>query len=392
MNLRAMLSQLLIKGPLYHAARRGWIEPPNPVTVTYSVTAACQSRCKTCRIGELFAAHPERSNDDLTLEEIETVFASMGRIYFFNVSGGEPFLRKDLPEIIELACHYLKPGIVHIPTNGIATKRVVEGTERILTIMEQSCPAVPLTVKPSIDGVGERHDEIRGFPGNWKRLLATIEGLKKLEARFPNFHLELGTVISRFNLDHLDEIAAFVRSAGVQSYRNEIAEQRAEFFNKEDPITPDAATYERLIAEFSRRIREDTGSKRPLAKMTESFRLEYYDLVVRILRETRQVIPCFAGISNVHINYDGEVWPCCVLGYDKPMGRLRESGLDFQRIWHSHQAREVRRFIASDGCACPLANQAYSNILYHPPSLARVARNFARFLLQRPSAEGREGP
>ena len=79
--------------------------------------------------------------------------------------------------------------------------------------MARHCPGVPLTVKPSIDGVGDKHDEIRGFPGNWKRLVATIEGLKELEKRYDGFHLELGTVISRFNLDNLEEIAEFVRSA-----------------------------------------------------------------------------------------------------------------------------------------------------------------------------------
>ncbi len=377
-----MLAQLA-KGPAYHAARLGLMDPPGPVTLTFSVTAACQSRCKTCRIGEMFGEHPERAEADLSLAEIERTFQTLGHVYFFNVSGGEPFLRRDLPEIVELACRYLAPGIVHIPTNGIATSRILAGTERILDVMGRLCPHVPLTIKPSIDGVGQHHDEVRGFPGNWKRLLATIEGLKEIESRHDTFHLELGTVISRFNLDHLDEIADFVRSVGVQSYRSEIAEQRAEFFNKEDPITPDAETYERLIRQFAARIRRDTPLKRGLAKLTEAFRLVYYDLVVRILKERRQVIPCFGGISNVHINYDGQVWPCCVLGYDKPLGQLRDVDFDFQTVWHSPQARQVRRYIAQGGCACPLANQAYSNILYHPPSLARVAANYAEFVGRR---------
>ena len=48
----------------------------------------------------------------------------MGRIYVFNVSGGEPFLRDDFPEIIKLACKYLKPSVIHIPTNAIAKKKI----------------------------------------------------------------------------------------------------------------------------------------------------------------------------------------------------------------------------------------------------------------------------
>ena len=104
-------------------------------------------------------------------------------------------------------------------------------------------------------------------------------------------------------------------------------------------------------------------------------RLVYYELAPKILREQRQVIPCYAGISNVHINFDGEVWPCCVLGYDKPMGNLRDSNYDFHKILNSDQAREVKEYIKNKNCVCPLANQWYSNILCNFRQLAKVAKN-----------------
>jgi MoaA/NifB/PqqE/SkfB family radical SAM enzyme len=323
---------------------------------------------------------PKKKEKDLKLDEIEMIFKTLGHIYFFNISGGEPFLRKDLPEIIELACRYLKPRIIHVPTNAIASERIRRLTIEILEIINRYDSRVPFTVKPSIDGVGESHDEIRGVKGNFKQLEKTIAYLKEIEKEYPNFHLELGTVISKFNVDLLPDIEDFVHSLGVQSYRNEIAEQRTEFYNLEDPITPEAETYERLINEFSNKIRQNVSKKRKLAKVTESLRLVYYDLAVRILRENRQVIPCYAGISNVHINYDGEVWPCCVLGYSKPMGFLREEDYDFQKVWNSLQADQVRKYIKDCNCACPLANQAYSNILCHTPSLIKVLRNVLEFI------------
>lgn len=382
MNFVSLLTDILTKGPVYELARRGFINPPNPVTLTFSVTASCQSRCRTCQIGERFHRHPEIAKLDLKIDEIEGIFRSLGPIYFFNVSGGEPFLRKDLPRIIQLACQYLRPRVIHIPTNGILYKRIPFLVEQILTIMEELCPEVPLTVKPSIDGVGKRHDELRGVEGNFDHLLRTIEALRAISERKPRLHLELGTVISRFNMDQIDAVADFVRGLGVQSYRNEIAEQRAEFFNQDDPITPDAVMYERLVRGFAARIRADIGNKRPLARMTEALRLVYYDLAVRILREKRQIIPCLGGISNAHLNFDGQLWPCCVLGYDKPLGDLRESDFDFQKVWRSEQARGVRRSIAQGDCACPLANQAYSNILFHPPSLVRAGILWAGFALR----------
>ncbi len=355
----------------------------NPMTLTYSVTAACQSRCKTCQIGAMFCQDKSRADKDLALEEIEKVFASMHPVYFFNMSGGEPFLRKDLPEIVELACKYLKPRVVHTPTNAILTERIIENTEKIICIVRKYDESVPVTVKPSIDGVGELHDEIRGVKGNFDCLLRTIEGLKELEDKYDNFHLELGTVISNFNIDHLEEIEDFVHSLGVESYRNEVAECRTEFFNLNDNITPPAEVYQRLIKDFARKVEENISTKKSLTKTTEALRVVYYDIAVKILEEKRQVIPCYAGVSNVHINYDGGIWPCCVLGYEKEMGNLRDYDYDFQRLWHSEKADEVRKYIRNKNCACPLANQAYSNELMHLPSLLRATIKSMYFTLKR---------
>ena len=344
----------------------------NPMTITYSVTAACQSRCKTCQIGAMFCQDPTRPQKDLKLDEIEKIFKSMKPVYFFNMSGGEPFMRDDLPEIVELACKYLKPRVVHTPTNAILSEKIIKNTEKIIQIVRKYDPSVPVTVKPSIDGVGDKHDEIRGVKGNFKCLLKTIDGLKKLEEKYDNFHLELGTVISNFNINDLDEIEDFVHSLGVESYRNEVAECRTEFFNLEDEITPPAEVYQKLIKDFARKVEDNIGKKKKLARTTEAMRVVYYDLAGKILAEKRQVIPCYAGVSNVHINYDGGVWPCCVLGYEQEMGNLRDYDYDFQKLWYSDKAFEVRKYIKEENCACPLANQAYSNELMHIPTLVKA--------------------
>jgi len=375
MNAKIFLSELFPKTVNYRLARRGLLKPTTPITLTFSVTAACQSLCKTCQIGDLYRCHPERAKEDLTLEEIEQLFSRMGHIYFFNISGGEPFLRKDLPQIIKLACRYLKPGIVHIPTNALLPKRIEELTIEILKIMHELAPHAPLTVKPSIDGVGEKHDEIRGVTGNFTKLEETISRLKHIRQDYPTLHVELGTVVSNFNIDSLTEIEDYVHGLGIESYRNEIAEQREEFFNVGEPITPTGEQYQELMRVFKQKIRENLTLKRRLARITESFRLEYYDLVSKIMIEKTQVIPCYGGISNVHLNFNGELWPCCVLGYAKPLGNVRQADYDFYRVFHSQQAQDVRMHIREKKCWCPLANQAYSNILCHLPSLVRVGRN-----------------
>lgn len=375
MNI-AYILELFSKILNYKLARKRLVRPANPITLTFSVTNVCQSRCKTCKIWELYLKHPEKKKEELRLDEIEKIFKNIGHIYFFNISGGEPYLREDLPEIVGLACKYLTPRIVHIPTNALVPELIEHQTVKTLEIMKRENHNVPLTVKPSLDGVGEKHDEIRGVKGNFEKVLDTVERLKRVRKKYPNLYVEVGTVISKFNIIDVEEIADFVHNEmGIESYRNEIAEQRAEFFNIGDPITPSGSEYEGLVHSFSRKIGQNIKSKRRLTKITESLRLVYYDYVGKILKENRQVLPCFAGISNAHLTPYGDIWPCCVLGYDKPMGNLRGVGYDFRKIWHSKNAKDVRKYIREGNCVCPLANQTYSNILCNLKSLCRVIKN-----------------
>ena len=387
MKRHAYLRELLPRMARFWLARAGMVEPGGPITLTFSVTNWCQSRCKTCNIWR-FYADPEFAPDlyrlrrrELALDEIERIFRSMSHIYFFNISGGEPFLRGDLPEIVELAVRYLTPGIIHIPTNALAPERIEGHTRRICAILTEKAPGVPFTVKPSMDGVGVQHDEIRGVPGNFAKLLDTVDRLKRVAEEYENLHVEVGTVISRFNADDIARIADFGHSLGVQSYRHEIAENREEFRNLEDRIVPTPEQYRRAIRFFKKRTRAHLAGKRSLGRMTESLRLVYYDYAARIHATGRQVLPCYAGITNVHLTPYGELWPCCTLGDRKPLGNLREAGHDFQRVWRSKQARRVRRSIACGECACPLANQAYSNILMHPLAAIRVAWNLVALRL-----------
>jgi sulfatase maturation enzyme AslB (radical SAM superfamily) len=205
-----------------------------------------------------------------------------------------------------------------------------------------------------------------------------FERLKAQKHLYPNLHVELGTVISRWNVNDIDEISKFVQTLSPDSYRNEIAEQRSEMFNQQDSITPDPQAYRRAIDFFVGQIRINNRKKVLFQRITNAFRLVYYHLAIRIMQQHRQVIPCYAGISNVHMTPYGDIWACCTLGYDHSMGNLRDYGYDYRSLWNSETARKVRRFISDKKCACPLANQAYSNILMHSPSMLQVLREILK--------------
>jgi MoaA/NifB/PqqE/SkfB family radical SAM enzyme len=334
----------------------------------------CQSRCKTCDIWRLYKEHPARIGDELTLDEIETIFAGMGDIYFFNISGGEPFLRHDLPDIVRVACRHLHPRVIHVPTNALAPTVIEKQVTRILEMLGTSGLFTSLTIKPSFDGVGHIHDEIRGVPGNFEKVMDTLSRLKSLKTRYASLEVGLGTIISKYNLGHIRETAQFVRELGVDSYISEIAEERTELFNVGRPITPSAEEYEVAISTFKGELSQPLVLSHKVSAVTLAFRQVYYDYAVRILREQRQVLPCYAGLANVHLSPYGDVWPCCVLGYAKSMGNLRDHDYDFYKIWRSAEADDVRRDIAEGKCHCLLANQAYSNILCSPAAMLRVLR------------------
>ena len=366
------LKEVLPKMIQYRLARRRIVPYGLPLNLTFSITNMCQSRCRTCNIWSIYIKDPEKLSQELTFDEIDKIFSSMGHIYVFNISGGEPFLRPDITEIIKLACRHLSPGIIHIPTNAINVEPAEEKTREILNYINKHFPSVQLTVKPSLDHIGDKHDEIRGVKGNFKKVMELFQRLKALQPEYPNLHVELGTVISRWNVGDIEEISAFVADLDVDSYRNEIAEQRSEMFNTKSSITPDAVAYEKAIEHFVANIREHIKSDLLFHRITGAFRLVYYDLAVRILKEKRQVIKCYAGISNVHLSPYGDVWACCTLGYEKSMGNLRDYDYNFHALWNSSRADTVRDEIRNGACSCPLANQAYSNILMHAPSLLKV--------------------
>lgn len=355
-------------------SRLGLLAPGKPINLTFSVTNICQSRCKTCQIWQIYKNEPQKKRSELSITEIEQIFKSIGRTYVFNISGGEPFLRNDLPEIIKLACKYLKPSVIHIPTNALAVNRIKASLIEILKYLQKDYPDVKLTIKPSLDHIEKNHDKIRGVKGNFQKVLEVFDWMKTLKKDYPFLHVELGTVISSWNFRDIGKISKYVKNLQPDSYRNEIAEKRAEMLNIKDPITPCPSDYKRAIDFFVKEIKTQMKDKPLFQRITNAFRLVYYDLAIRIMSEGKQVIPCYAGISNAHMTPYGDIWACCTLGYDKSMGNLRDFGYDFQKLWTSSRAKEIRLDIYKKKCHCPLANQTYSNILLDPISLSKVLR------------------
>ena len=312
----------------------------------------------------------ERKVVELSADEWTQVFRSMGRApVWMTFSGGEPFLRKDLPDIVGSAIDICHPAIVNIPTNGWFTNRIASGVERICITR----PRTQLVVNLSFDHhVPERHDEIRGVTGSWDRLQDTLAALRALH--LPNLTVGCHTVISAENDRDFPAVARGLAGLGADSYIAECAEERVELQTMGTGIGPDPHRFAAAAAAVQAVDGEASGA---VARMVRALRSEYYDRVSRYLDGDADAMPvCHAGFLSCHIGADGEVWSCCVLA--RRLGNVRDTGLDFRRVWYSAEAEEFRVWMRERRCACPLANAAYTNLLVEPGAAARAARSLVK--------------
>jgi MoaA/NifB/PqqE/SkfB family radical SAM enzyme len=357
-----MITDLFRKLPAYYFFRKtGWPRML-PMSLTLSVTYRCNSRCKTCNI------HNKTANE-LSLEEWGKVAETLrGNVFWLTFSGGEPFLRKDLVELVQLFYRYARPAIINIPTNGLLPDIILGAVDRIAT----SSSKAQIVVNISIDDIGEKHDIIRGVQGSYDKAVETFRGLKELG--LPNLTVGIHTVISRYNVSNIRQIYEVLRGMAPDSYVTEIAEERVELGTIGTDITPDYAAYADAVNYLSEQIKRDSFDN--IGGITKAFRTEYYQMVKKILREYRQAIPCFAGFASAQIAPDGEVWMCCTKA--ESAGNVRDVDYDFKKIWFSEKAETLRSNIKNGECHCPLANAAYTNMLLNPRSLWNVGRNYLK--------------
>lgn len=348
--------ELLPRIPKYQMARMFHQTPPLPINYTLGLTYKCQARCLTCRIYD----HPRV--EEMTPGEWEKVFQGLSNSpYWVTFTGGEPFLYADLCEVYWLLISKCKPKIVNIPTNG----QMVDRISRWVWDMAKMSPETKLIVNVSIDHhVPEENDKIRGLGGYTEKALGTLKILNALAETVDNLEIGIHTVLSRFNIGQFQEIHKYLPYLipKRRNYITEIAEKRVELNTVKLNITPYNWQYREVIKLLVNGRRN--GIK-------QAFRGEYYQNVNRLLAgESNKIPTCYAGYTSCQITPDGEVWACCIKA--DSMGSLRENDYQFQEIWRSEKARDVRK--DTENCACPMANVSYTNILMSLPSLFRIAR------------------
>jgi MoaA/NifB/PqqE/SkfB family radical SAM enzyme len=344
-----------------------------PRLLTYTVTFRCNARCIMCDSWKM------QGKDDLKLEEIETIFRQLPRMDAVRLTGGEPFVRRDLGEIAELALTHLRPFGMHITTNGFLTDRIVE-------YCEGRTKKVPLQLMVSLDGMRDKHNMIRGSSIAFD---AATETLKQLAPKRKALKLDLvvnQTVVDAEGVDQYRKLRAFLKPMGVRHQMVMAYDSSATYSVERDlDLAPreigqfstfGAFTQEdlrELFAEVERDLRDVPW----WARWVKQYYLN--GIRQRLLPDTATggwTNPaCVALHAHLRIFPNGDV-PTCQFN-SKTIGNLRRES--FRDVWSSLRAQEQRDWVR--GCpGCWAECEVVPSALYTLDMLMprqRIASNAA---------------
>jgi MoaA/NifB/PqqE/SkfB family radical SAM enzyme len=268
------------------------------------------------------------------------------------LSGGEPFLRKDLAEIISL--FYTNNGVrgVRIPTNGLPT----EQTLKIVKAVLEQCPGLQLEIDISIDGFSETNDRIRAVPGNFRRAVETMARLQSLRLEWPNLTLYVNSVITSENQSEIVRLGHYFKQNNdldghyFQVIRGDPKDQTLQAI---EPQLLEETYREALPLNFHY-ISKGFRKKSRLDSWRRAFwRAGYvftYDTQFRnYAYGTKWKMPCTAGRTSIVIDYNADVRVCELR---KPIGNLRKFGMDFRRFWESTERKDEVKRVKVDQCFC----------------------------------------
>jgi MoaA/NifB/PqqE/SkfB family radical SAM enzyme len=293
---------------------------------------------------------------ELTLEEVEQIFARYNRFSWVNLTGGEPFMRDDFTELVRvIAKRSPNLFLLNFPTNGYLTDSVVAAVREILDRM--SIPRLMVTV--SIDGPPELHDTIRNLPGSWKRAMATFRQLRAFRSR--KFSVHLGYTLQEANLDAFDDtMSAAGRELGcltADEIHVNIAHISGHYYNNDAfKGVPAADKSEKVLGRISGLRR------RKLLDPVALLEKRYQHMAITYKRTGAVPLTCQAAAASCFLDPEGNVYPCST--YAAPIGSLREYGYDLGAIWRSSDRSALRTLIGNGACpGCWTPCEAYQTLL-----------------------------
>ena len=326
------------------------------------VTSSCNSLCRTC-----FYWDELNQGRDLTFEQIERLSRRAPSFHKLWISGGEPFLRKELAEIIEL--FYRNNGMRHLnlPTNGLLPQKV----DSVVSALLQRCPELAIDLNFSLDGLANTHDTLRGVPKNFEKTMATLE---MAAAKWKGVRRLRRNVVSCVTRDNYRELVALglklMREADVDGHYCEIV--------RGDPLEPDlkrippdelAALHRRLLGfheHYARKL--FAGLSAPACQLARAYYLGHLKFHFDLHEQNHYSnkawpMPCTAGQTTVVIDHDGR-FRSCELRH--PLGNLEEFDFDLAAALRSPQMTREIAAIPGAHCWCTHSCWIHTSAKFSP--------------------------
>ena len=283
---------------------------------------------------------------------------------YVNLSGGEPFLRKDLPELVAAVNQASPRAEIIISTNALVSGKRIRET---MAGIRQNDDRVGLAV--SIDGMGETHDRIRGVPGAFDKAVDIIRRLK--EDGMTNLRIAF-TVVDE-NVKDYFAVYRLSRDLGIE-FTSAIAQGSSHYFRNTrfSPVDADV-----LRDQLNHVATSELGTSKPKRWARAYFNRGLY----LFARGGGRPLSCRAADDFFFLSPEGTVYTCNVL--DLPLGSLRES--TFEEIWNSEEAIEGRKQVHACGMGCWMVCTARSSMKRNPLKVASwVAAGKTKVALKKP--------
>ncbi|MBI2190841.1 MAG: radical SAM protein [Planctomycetes bacterium] len=352
----------------------------------FYVTARCNLRCRHC-----FYFDELDKPDRLNLEQIEKVARSVGRLTFLRITGGEPFLRKDLPEVMEKFYTYSGTRRMGVITNGTVGKQTLAALDRVWDL----APDLHLDVGVSIDDLGEGHDRVRDKAGTFDLATALLRDLVERRRVLSNLEVSTVTTVTARNCHRLREIYDYLESLGVDRISCNLIRGKVPDDELRAVDLKAYREFQESLAAYHRRKHRGPWSALRRAKNEVARRAIFnivgngrqpQDLSFRIGTSGRadggyyalgeeSPVHCQAARAIAVLKEDGTVHTCELL--DRPLGNLRDVDFDWNAVWSSPAAESARRFIDETGCSCTHECFLTASLLFGREHRVQLAASWA---------------
>src|SRR5262249_14583291 len=295
----------------------------------------------------------------------DRALADLPSLYSIVLTGGEPTLNRDLPGVTRLLYRRHDASNVTMPTNALIPEQAEATVAPALESRKDDRQT--FTVGLSLDHLGERHDRIRGAPGNFAKLVETYGRLAALKRRVRGLTLNVQTVLASFNRDDLAEITNWVSANLPEIDFHSFEMLRPPFPDSSiRPLTKEehAAALGQLKPYWARFDRYHPLLRRLKAAAREA--------ELETLESERMVYPCYAGTISGVLNPEGTVALCEV---QWEIGNIRDFDYSFAKAWFSEKAVRMRRRIAARECWCTHSCFMTSSLPFSLKGIARLTRS-----------------